>query len=372
MEQARECGVYAVILAGGTGRGLWPLSREDRPKPFLDLFGDGPLIRHSLRRARRLVGSDRVLLVADRPVSRLLSESGSDAGDAVVVVEPFERGTAASLALAAAHVRRRDPEAVLVVLPSDQVVLGEDDLHRILVIAVAEARRKEALVSIGVRPRSPETVYGYIQAGRPLGRPHVGPEGGVSLSEVRSFAEQPDLGTAIRFLESGDFCWNTGMLASHVDTLFEAYRRCQPDLYRDMLSIQDAIGTKDEERVVSGVYSWIHPESIATAIMEKTEEIVLLTGEFGWHDPGSWDEVASLVAERRAFAGEVQEPGCVEVAGENSFIRKPGGKSVAVVGTSDLIVIDTPDALLVCRRGESHRIGEALDRLRREGLDKFL
>ncbi|TCD47789.1 mannose-1-phosphate guanylyltransferase [Chlorobium sp. N1] len=372
MQRARECGLYAVILAGGSGRALWPMSREGKPGPFLDLLGDGPMIRHTIRRARRITSPEHVLVVTDARGRGLLGECGVRLEKGSLILEPFQRGTAAAIALAAAHVRRRDPEAVLVVLPSDHVILNEEAFEAVLLSAVAEARRKESLVLLGIRPRSPETVYGYIQAGRPLGRPHVGGCTANALYRARSFAEKPDLATAIRFVESGDFYWNSGIFAAHVDVLFEAYRQALPDLYRDMLAIEDAIGTKAEVRVVSEVYSWIHPGSVDAAVMEKVDGIVLLAGEFGWHDPGSWDEVASLVAERRAFAGEGDEPETVRLEGENTFIRKPGGKVVAVIGASELIIVDTPDALLVCAKGESHRIGEALDRLWRERMDEHL
>ncbi|WP_275245738.1 mannose-1-phosphate guanylyltransferase [Pelodictyon luteolum] len=360
-------------MAGGTERELWPMSRSGMLKPFLDLFGDGPMIQNTIRRAARIARMEHVLVVTDGRGRDMLLASGVIIDPENIIVEPYARGTATCIALGAAHVRKRDPDGVLVVMPSDHVILDEDAFQGILHAAIGEARRMESLVTIGIRPKSPEIVYGYIQAGEVLERPDAGDEGkGVTLYRVRIFAEKPDLATAIRFLESRDFYWNSGIFAADVETLFEAYRRCLPDLYRDMLSVHDAIGTRKEELVVSALYSWSHPASIDMAIMEKTGDIVLLTGEFGWHDPGSWDEVAALITERTVFSGEVGVPGVVAVGAENNFVIKPGGKVVAVVGASELIIIDTPDALLVCGREASYRVGEAVHLLRREGFEEHL
>jgi mannose-1-phosphate guanylyltransferase len=370
MEKSIEPGVYVLIMAGGSERELWPMSRAGKPKPFLDLFGDGSLIQNTFRRAARFTRKEHILIVTDRQGRDLLMESGVPIARENIIVEPYARGTATCIALGAANVRKRDPEGVLVVMPSDHVILDEDAFQATLYAALGEARRKDSLVTIGVIPRAPEIVYGYIQAGEVLERPHADLDKGIILHHVRTFAEKPDLATAIRFLESRDFYWNSGIFAADVETLFNAYRRYLPDLYRDMLSVHDAIGTRKEDRVVSGLYSWIHPASIDTAIMEKHGDIVLLTGEFGWHDPGSWDEVSAITKERTVFSGDVGVPGVVAIEAENNFIQKPGGKVVAVVGASDLIIIDTPDALLVCSRGESHRVGKALDLIRRQGFEE--
>lgn len=354
-------------MVGGSRRELWPLCRAYKPKPFVDLFNDGSLLARTLQRALRLVGREQLIVVADARLKAALAEQLTGVLPRNLILEPFGRGTAACLGLAAAYVRKRDPAGLLVVLPSDQLVFDEAAFQETLAQAAREARRSDAIVCIGVRPKSAETLYGYIQAGEEYPSPES-----ASFRRVRTFAEKPDLQTALRFVQSGDFFWNSGIFVTSLETLATAFGASTPELHRDLLNIYEAIGTHAERRVIAEAYESFHALSIDSVIMEGGVDVVMLEGVFGWCDPGSWDEVVAAASERTMFSSEHGVPGVVACDAEGLFVRKPEGKVVCVVGAGELIIVDTPDALLVCAKGSADRIGEALEEMRRAGLSDRL
>ncbi|NTV98298.1 MAG: NTP transferase domain-containing protein [Chlorobiaceae bacterium] len=365
--------VYAVIMAGGTGKTLWPSSRKKTPKQFAPLFDGESMISGTVRRIRSIVPEERVVIVTNPAGKIQLERSLAGFPPANVIVEPGNRKTAPCIALATAYIKKRDPEAITVVLPSDHLVHDERAFTEILREGISIAAEKKGLVTIGVKPRSPETDYGYIQAAEELPPSRPFSHGfDFKLYRVKAFAEKPDYHTALQFLESRDFFWNSGVFIWHIDAISREFERSLPDLYKDMLHIYDNIGTERERKVIEDVYSWIHPISIDYGIMEKAENVFVIEGDFGWSDLGNWDEVMKASLEREKGSERIRGEKQVIIASENLFIRRPEGKMVCVIGVRDLIIVDTGDALLVCAKGESHRVGEAVDELRRENLEEFL
>lgn len=370
MTQNPDSHLYAVIMAGGIGSNLWPYSRKKSPKQFQRLFNGASMLQNTVERISRAVSLENIYIITGRQHARLIYEYLPDFDAKNVIVEPCARDTAPCIALATTVIRKHDPDAVTVVVPSDQFVFDEEQFQRTVRKGALLARDKQGLVTIGIHPDRPETRYGYIQSESAV---MIEDEGGlypdIRQFSVKTFAEKPDLGTAIQFLQSRDFWWNSGMFIWHVDTIDREFRRSMPELHQDMMNVHAHLGTDREESVIEDVYSWIHPISIDYGVMEKAEKVFMLAGNFGWTDLGCWDEVIKVLG------GEGQEndgPEVIRLGSENVFIRKPAEKAVVAIGVKDLIVIDTPDALLICNAGTSLDVSRAVDVLRREGLDQYL
>jgi mannose-1-phosphate guanylyltransferase len=365
--------VYAVIMAGGIGKNFWPLSRKKAPKQFIDLFDEGTMIGKTVDRIKATVAEANILIITTPQGREKLAGTLEHFPQGNIIVEPGIRNTAPCIALATAYIKKRDDDAITVVLPSDHLVDDDDTFNQIVREGIALAAEKKGLVTIGIKPDRPETDYGYIQADEQYPLPHPFSDGNdFKLYKVRAFAEKPDYATAEQFLESRDFFWNSGVFIWHIDAIAREFERSMPELYKDMLHIYDNLGTANERKVIEDVYSWLHPISIDYGIMEKAETVFVLTGEFGWTDLGNWDEVLKVAAERLSFNGRHQDNQLVKIECENVYVKKPAGKVVCAIGLNDVIIIETDDALLVCGKGYSPRVGGVVDTLRREGLEQYL
>jgi mannose-1-phosphate guanylyltransferase len=364
--------VYALIMAGGVGSSLWPLSRRKTPKQFVHFFDNGTMIEKTVARTARTVSPDNIYIITNRQGRSHILKNLVNFNRRNIIVEPASRDTAPCIALATAYIKKRDPDAVTIVFPSDHLVFNEEKLNRILKDAISLAREKQCLVTIGIHPDRPETRYGYIQVEQPeTGENAIAGDDDIELFKVRTFAEKPDYNTAVQFLQSRDFYWNSGIFIWHVDTICKEFSRSMPDLHKDLINILEQIGTEREHAVIEDVYSWIHPISVDYGIMEKADSVYMLAAEFGWTDLGSWDEMVAV--SRRLPDGAMQtDRNIVTFETENVYIRKPEGKAVVVIGMKDVIVVDTKDALLVCRMGESQQVGKAVDSMRREGFEQYL
>ncbi len=364
--------VYAVIMAGGTGSSLlWPGSRKKRPKQFIDLFGSGTMIESTVARVGQRIPVANTYVVTSPQGREMMQRTLPDFPGENILVEPTARDTAPCIALATAYIRKRDKDAVTLILPADLLVLQEEAFWKIVDAGVSIAQDRKSIVTVGVSPDRPEPGYGYIQTEKIRSDTCIPPDGDISLYSVRAFAEKPDRKTAQEFIDSGDFYWNSGMFIWHLDVICREFERSMPDLYKDLLGIYDAIGTQAERRVVEDVYSWIHPVSVDFGIMEKAESVCMLAGDFGWADLGSWDDALKIGGKNGADS-ERGERNLFQVDAANNFVKKEGGKAVAIVGLDDIIVIDTEDALLICRKGRSQDVKMVVDMLRREGLDDYL
>ena len=365
--------VFAIIMAGGFGKKLWPLSRKKKPKQFVDLLGEGTMIAKTVQRISGLVSEENIFIITSEHGRTLLAHTLGSFRPDNVIVEPTSRNTAPCIALATAHIKKKDPDAVTIVLPSDHFVLDDDAFSEILEAGIKIASEKKGLVTIGIKPDRPDTAYGYIQADGELSLPApFSDRRNLKLFKVKAFAEKPDSSTAEEFLESKDFYWNSGILIWHIDAISREYERSMPDFYKDFLNIYESLGTEKEHKVIEDVYSWIHPLSIDYGIMEKADSVFVLTGEFGWTDLGCWDEVLKVSAERKALNSKQPDSRHVQIDCEKLFVKNTTGKVICTIGIKDLIIVETDDALLICNKGVSHRVREAVDILRREGLEDFL
>ena len=368
MNQTRNIDAVAVILAGGSGSQLYPRSTEQKPKQLIHLLGEGTMIQNTVARLLPVFDPSRIYIVTTNHLASLVRDQVPLVPADNVITEPFRRNTAPSLALANAVLfSRYSPETVVVALPSDHIVHNIGEFHDSLRTAVIAAGETGGLVTIGLEPTRPETGFGYLQVS----------DTAVSLPNVRSsavrkvhvFAEKPDRDTAERFIDAGDFLWNSGMFVYSLQTFDEELRAYLPD-YADMFEQLHSPSSAEEFTLrVEGIYKQIRPISVDYGIMEKSKRVLCVISSFEWSDVGTWDEVYRLSkkdSRRNVLEGDVftvQTKGCLV----SSY-----GKVVGLIGLEDLVVIDSDNMLLICKRGETHRVSELVDLLRRKHINKLM
>jgi mannose-1-phosphate guanylyltransferase len=356
--------MFAVIMAGGKGARFWPRSRERMPKHLLDIQGERTIIRETVDRIRPLVPPERTLIVTGRSHAAEVIRQLPEIPVENILIEPIGRNTAPCIGLAAVHIRQRVPDAVMLVLPSDHRIGEEDAFRRVLASAAAAASDGNPLVTIGIRPTGPETGYGYIEQGDPLPG-----KGGEPVFRVRSFREKPSRERAEEFLRQGNFDWNSGMFVWKASTILAMIEQHLPELHSGLLKIREALGTEREEETVGEVYAAQKGVSIDYGIMEKAGDVLVVPGDFGWSDLGSWDAVWEVSA-KDENGNAVRGPFIAIDAGD-SLVHSPR-KLVALVGVRDLLVVETDDALLICRRGHSQDVRKVVDALEKKGMTERL
>ena len=343
--------VFALILAGGSGTRLWPLSTDDRPKPFLPLSGRASLLRETYERAARLCGRDAVLFSARASHAPHFASELPGLPASRLVLEPERRNTAPAIALAALAVAGEDPDAVLVVLPSDQAVSDPEEFHRALSLAVESARAGDAFLTLGIPPSRPETGFGYLEAGA---------ETSPGVREVVRFVEKPPLADARRFAASGNHYWNAGIFAFSVRLLFAEMERLCPEVLAAMRAAHAARLAGDDAGF-DAAFRACRSISIDYAVMEKAARVRTVPSACGWSDLGSWE----AVLEFRGGAGEggrsVLSGPVFEEGGSGNLVLA-GDRPVRLLGLSDVVVVDAPDGLLVMKRGSSDLLRASVEK----------
>ncbi|MBD3408577.1 MAG: NTP transferase domain-containing protein [Ignavibacteriales bacterium] len=353
--------LYAVIMAGGVGSRFWPRSREKTPKQLLNIIGAETMIQATVRRLEGLVDKDRIVIVTSRLHKEEILKQLPDVPEANVVAEPFGRNTAACVGVASLILKKIDPDAVSVVLPADHIIKDEELFRKTLERAAAFASESKGLTTIGVTPTRPETGYGYIQIDD--GEPSAG------IHPVRTFAEKPNYATAVRFVESGDFYWNSGMFIWRADAILEEMATYMPELTEALRMLEPAVGTERFDEALEEAYGMVKNISIDYGVMEKSDRVFLTKGEFAWNDVGSWEEVYQLTekdAEGNAAVGDVYLDRCAD-----SYVFSPG-RFTAVVGVDNVIVINAGDAALVCRRDQAQAVKKVVEHLKLNQKNEYL
>ena len=365
-KQEDKTNLYPVIMAGGVGSRFWPKSRERNPKQFLEILSEGTMIQQTVRRLESMVPPANTFVVTNVLHQDQLAKQLPLLPQENILVEPVGRNTAPCIGLAALWIQRADPEGVMVVLPADHLIRNQEEFLRIIKTATAVARESEALVTIGIRPTHPETGFGYIQFNdAPDGNPYHDRE----VYTVKTFAEKPNLETAERFLASGDFLWNSGMFIWKASVILQEIERHLPDLHAQLQEIAPTIATPAYKAAVEQAYGKTKGISIDYGVMERASKVYVLKGDFGWSDVGSWDEVARLAAsddQLNSIKGTVQLRDV-----RNTYVDA-GHRLVAAIGVEDLIIIETPTAVLICRKGRSQEVKEIVDYLRRKQMNDQL
>ncbi|HFD39471.1 MAG TPA: mannose-1-phosphate guanylyltransferase, partial [Anaerolineae bacterium] len=274
--------LYAVIMAGGVGSRLWPRSRAATPKQFLDLLGPRTLLQATVDRLTPLIPPDRILVVTGADHAPTVREQVPALPPENLLIEPGPRGTAPCIGLAAVALRRRDAEATMVVCPADHVI-ADGDAFRRAVTAAARFAQDDYLVTLGIRPESAHTGYGYIQRGDPLGQAQ-----GLTVYRVRRFTEKPDAATARRFVDSGEYDWNGGIFIWRVETILAEMARLLPTLDAELQAVARAWGTPAWAETLKGAWQRVPRTTIDYGVMERAERVAVTPVEMGWDDVGNW------------------------------------------------------------------------------------
>ena len=358
--------IYAVIMAGGVGSRFWPLSRERRPKQLLSIGQSETMIQNTVSRIADLVPPERVFVVTNQKQRDAVKEQLPSVPEDHILVEPVGRNTAPCIGLAALWIKRLDPDAIMVVLPADHLIKNVSGFLASIRSAIDVATETNGLLTVGIHPTRPETGYGYIQIAEDQSPTNYRDAG---VFRVKTFAEKPTMETAEQFLKSGDFLWNSGIFVWSVKTVLEEIHLHIPDLYEQLCDVEQSIGSLVYKKHLETAYGLIRGISIDYGLMEKARNVYVVRGDFGWSDVGSWDEAAKLLPGDES--GNSWHGTVIALNSKNTFVEA-GGKTVALVGVEDLIVITTEDAVLVCRKGRSQDVKEVVDYLRRKQMNEFL
>ncbi len=344
----------ALIMAGGRGERFWPKSRRNMPKQFLSLTDDGrTMIQLTVDRILPLVAMEDIFVVTNRDYRDMVRRQLPEVPEENILCEPVGKNTAPCIGLGAVHIARRYGDAVMFVLPSDHMITYSSLFLNTLQDACAAAEQGENLMTIGIAPDSPETGYGYIK---------FKPDEAVGRAfAVDRFVEKPDLETAKAYIASEQYLWNSGMFIWKASAILKALERHLPDICEGLRRIGDAVGTEMERQVLEREFRAFRPESIDYGVMEKADNLYVLTGAFGWDDVGSWPAVSRI--KKTNEYGNVVEGNVVTVDTRNTIIQGER-KLIAAVGLRNLIVVDTEDALLICSGDSAGEIRKVLENLR--------
>ena len=343
---------YALILAGGSGTRFWPLSRNARPKQLLDLFGKGTMLRQALNRMERVLPPENIFILTNSLQEAEVRREAAELPAGNIVAEPARRDTAPAVALGIALVAARDPEANMMIVPSDSLILDDAAFADLASEALELAGRTPGLITIGIRPTWACPSYGYIERAARLQAPTLKH----ACYEVLRFREKPDPATAAQYLASGNFSWNAGMFIWNV-----AYVRRQLAEHTPQLAefIARFTATPDQAEFIRREFPALTPISIDFALMEKADRVLNFEASFDWDDVGSWLSVGCYLPQQDGNAANCPLS-TLQATGNIVFT---GGKRVALLGVDDLIVVDTPDALLICRKDEADKIKQIVNNL---------
>jgi mannose-1-phosphate guanylyltransferase/mannose-6-phosphate isomerase len=355
--------LYSVVIAGGSGTRFWPLSRQETPKQLLNIGNNKQtLIQATVSRLNSIIPFDRTFIVTNtnqvESINMQLLSSTGFSWEKQFVIEPEAKNTAPAIGLAAVYLKHLYPDAIMVVLPSDHIIKSNKKFSASVLLG-AQASEKGYLVTIGIEPDKPETGYGYIKRGEKIQR---------GIYTVKAFKEKPDKDTAVKYLKSGGYYWNSGIFMWRADAVLNAIKTHMPQLFRGLTKIENAMKTENLQDTIQAVFSKLKAESIDYGILEKAHKVAVVPVDMGWNDVGSWnalDQVLPLDAQDNVKKGNI-----VSVNNKNSILYG-GERLLAAVGLEDMIVVDTPDATLICPRDRAQEVRTIVDILKKMGAKEY-
>jgi mannose-1-phosphate guanylyltransferase len=345
---------YAVIMAGGSGTRLWPLSRQNRPKQALALAGEKTMFQIAVERIRPIFPLERIFVVTRREHASLLMAQVPDLPVENFILEPEGRGTAPAIGLAAIHLQQRDRGAIMAILTADHFI--SDTVRFCQVLNVAERlAAHDNLITLGIHPSSASTGFGYIEHGSELGE-----SDGFPIHNVKCFIEKPQLAEAEKMVASGRYSWNSGMFIFRAGRMLDEFERQMPEFYNALMEIKKSLGTPDYQSVMENDWPGIAKQTIDYGVLEGASRVIVIPVEIGWTDVGSWGslfEFLSADANENVLVGEH-----LDIDTQRTLVF---GKNrlVATLGVKDLIIVDTEDALLVCSRDHEQEVKRIVEKL---------
>lgn len=350
-----------VILAGGTGTRLWPMSRQQKPKQFQNLIGDESMLVKTVKRLSFQKPEDIFISTNSEYRDLVLEQMAGLIPVENIIIEPALRDTAPCIGLIAETLAKRDPNCVMAVIYADHLIQDTDELQQKLKVAEQLALRDETLNIIEVKAMYPNVNLGYVKIGEQLENID-----GVAIHEFERFVEKPDLPTAKKFLRSQSYLWNTGLFVWKVSTILEKFKKFQPETHAILEKISAQIGSENYTQTLIDLYPLCQKISIDYAIMEKLspKEVRIISADLGWNDIGTWESIWSEIHDDESEERNLLKGSVIALETKNSLIYADGKKVIATIGLEDLIIVDTPDALLVCHKNKSHQIKQIVERLK--------
>ncbi len=349
---------YIVIMAGGVGSRFWPRSRKRMPKQLLNIFGKNSMIRDTVERVLPVADYENILIVTNKVQKALIEEQIPELPAENIIAEPRGRNTAPCINLAAEIISKRSGDSVMITLPADHLINDEKKFLEDLEKATDFAENNDALLTFGIKPEYPNTGYGYIKI--------LSGSENDGVWQVDRFVEKPDIETAKGYLKSGDYLWNSGMFVWRVSVILDEIKKHLPELYNDMNIIceDDRFYT-----TLSDIFERITPVSIDYGIMEKSDKVWLVPGDFGWSDVGSWETAYQLSS--KDINGNAIHGNTLTIDTKNSYVHSDK-VFTAVIGMNETIVINTGDAVLVCPRDKSQKVKEIVEYLEKNNINGLI
>jgi mannose-1-phosphate guanylyltransferase len=347
---------YAVIMAGGKGERFWPLSTSKHPKQVLSLVGGKCLLAQAVERLRGLIPAGRIIVITSADLVRVTARAVPSLPRRNIIGEPFGRDTAAVCALASAIVKARDPDGSFCILTADHIIRDVPKFQRVLREAFAFASSSDSLVTIGIKPSSPNTGFGYIETCGPVVK-----RGSTTFVKVRRFVEKPNLKTAQMYVKTGRFFWNSGMFVWSVESLQRALGNYRPELLKMASRMERVAGTRGFRKALVREYGKLEKISIDYAVMEHADNIVMVKADFRWDDVGSWTALENHF--RKNSTDNVLVGSCVAM-GSNRNIVMSGSRPTALLGVRDLVVVQGDNATMVCSKAMAQDVKRLVQLLR--------
>ncbi len=360
--------IYGLILAGGKGSRLYPLSRVNKPKQFLDIIDNKTLLKCTINRACSIIDSQNIYIVTNNEYrDKLVCECSDSISEENIIVEPLNKETAVCISLAAVKLLKKDKDAIIFVFPSDHYIDSSHNFLNVANCALEFANKKRGLVTIGIKPIEPKTGYGYIQIGDPIKNSYN--LNNINSYKVERFIEKPSYEIAKDFILNGNYFWNSGMFCFRADVYLRELEKYLPKIYKGMMQIYKSLGEKDENLVINNIYRQLDGISIDFGIMQKTRKAYVISGNFVWDDIGSFTSLVRILEKRgnNFIKGNV-----LSEDSENCLVF--GDKNLTIIfGVKDLIVVNTSDVILIIDKNREQEVKYLFELLKNnEKFNEFI
>ncbi|HEY6978824.1 MAG TPA: mannose-1-phosphate guanylyltransferase [Chitinophagaceae bacterium] len=355
---------YVAILAGGIGSRFWPQSRTSYPKQFLDILNTGKtLIQSTFERYTSFLPKENIYVITVDEYISIVQEQLPEIDPSNILSEPSRKNTAPCIAYIAFKLIQKDPDASLIVAPSDHLVLDNSEFEKVVLKALEFVTHKKAFVTLGITPTYPNTGYGYIQ--------HEPVAAADNIFKVKTFTEKPNIELARTFIASGDFLWNAGIFIWQVSDFIKAFEQYQPEMFELFYAGRQYFNTPEEQNALEQIYPLCTNISVDYAVMEKANNVYVIPSSFGWSDLGTWNSAYENL-EKDYLGNAVAGDNVMIIDATRCMVSAPHKKLLVLEGLDDFIIIDTDDVLLICKKDKEQQIKEYVAEVKRNKGDKYL